>query len=59
MKHKSTSEPTSEAARLLGQRSAEARRKKWGKKRFVEKMQEWGKLGGRPRKTTSEGKEKK
>jgi hypothetical protein len=36
------------AASLLGRKSAEARKKKWGKKEFVRKMQEWGKLGGRP-----------
>jgi hypothetical protein len=37
------------AASLMGRRSAEARRKKWGKKEFVRRMQEWGKLGGRPK----------
>jgi hypothetical protein len=37
------------AASLLGRRSAEARRKKWGTKEFVRRMQEWGKLGGRPK----------
>jgi len=37
------------AASLLGRKSAEARRKKWGKKAFVTKMREWGKLGGRPK----------
>jgi hypothetical protein len=42
--------PLSEAASLLGRRSAEARRKKWGKKEFVRRMREWGKLGGRPKK---------
>jgi hypothetical protein len=41
--------PVSRAARLLGRRSAEARIKKWGKREFVKKMQEWGKLGGRPK----------
>jgi hypothetical protein len=39
----------SKAASLMGRKSAEARRKKWGKKEFVHKMQEWGKLGGRPK----------
>ncbi len=39
-----------EAASMLGKRSAEARRKKWGKKEFVKRMREWGKLGGRPKK---------
>jgi hypothetical protein len=42
-------EPVNEAASLLGKRSAEARAKKWGKREFVKKMQEWGKLGGRPK----------
>ena len=42
-------ESMNEAASLLGQRSAEARRKKWGKRDFVKKMREWGKLGGRPK----------
>jgi hypothetical protein len=37
------------AASLMGRNSAEARKKKWGKKEFVSKMQEWGKLGGRPK----------
>jgi hypothetical protein len=39
-----------EAASLLGKRSAEARKKKWGKEAFAKKLREWGKLGGRPRK---------
>jgi hypothetical protein len=39
----------STAASLLGRRSAEARIKKWGKREFVYKMREWGKLGGRPK----------
>jgi hypothetical protein len=39
----------SKAASLLGRKSAEARAKKWGKKEFVRRMQEWGRLGGRPR----------
>jgi hypothetical protein len=37
------------AASLMGRKSAEARKKTWGKKEFVSKMQEWGKLGGRPK----------
>jgi len=37
-----------EAASLLGKRSANARRKKWGKAEFKRRMREWGKLGGRP-----------
>src|SRR5215469_8558245 len=32
------------AASLMGRKSAEARKKKWGKKEFVRKMQEWGKV---------------
>jgi hypothetical protein len=39
----------SKAASLLGRKSAQARIKKWGKKEFVRRMQEWGNLGGRPR----------
>jgi hypothetical protein len=39
----------SKAASLMGRKSAEARAKKWGKREFVRKMQEWGKLGGRPK----------
>jgi len=38
-----------EAASLLGKRSANSRRKKWGDKEFVSKMRAWGKLGGRPK----------
>ena len=48
----------SKAASLLGSKSAEARRKKWGKKEFVRRMQEWGKLGGRP-KGSGKAKDKK
>jgi hypothetical protein len=39
----------SEAASLLGRKSAEARQKKWGKKEFIRRMREWGTLGGRPK----------
>jgi hypothetical protein len=39
----------SKAASLMGRRSAQARRKKWGEEEFERKMQEWGKLGGRPK----------
>ena len=45
-----------EAATLLGKRSADARRKKWGKAEFKRRMREWGKLGGRP---TGSGKKEK
>jgi hypothetical protein len=40
---------TSEAARMLARRSVEARQRKWGEEGFRERMQAWGKLGGRPR----------
>jgi len=45
----------SEAARELARRSIAARRLKWGKKGFRERMRAWGKLGGRPPK--KEGKQ--
>jgi hypothetical protein len=41
------------AASALGKRSVEARKKKWGKKEFLKRMREYGKLGGRPRKQQS------
>jgi len=44
------------AASLLGRKSAEARKKKWGKKEFVRRMQEWGRLGGRPKGSGKKGK---
>ena len=50
----------SQAASLLGRKSVEARRKKWGKKEFVRKMQEWGKMGGQSqgqRQEDSEGRQ--
>lgn len=37
------------AASVMGRKSAEARKKRWGKNEFVRKMREWGKLGGRPK----------
>jgi hypothetical protein len=46
MRHMTT---VSYAASLMGRRSVEARIKRWGKREFVVKMREWGKLGGRPR----------
>jgi hypothetical protein len=50
-KKKSTQDKAkSKAASVLGQRSAEVRQKKWGKKEFVKRMREYGKLGGRPKK---------
>jgi len=44
------------AASALGKRSAEVRQEKWGKKEFVKRMREWGKLGGRPKKSESKRK---
>ena len=41
----------SEVMGLLGRRSAEAREKKWGKREFTRRMREYGKLGGRPKKS--------
>jgi hypothetical protein len=46
----------SKAASLLGRKSVEARRKKWGKEGFVRRMQDWGKLGGRPKGSGKKGK---
>jgi hypothetical protein len=43
------SKEVNEAASLLGKRSADARRKKWGEKTFLRKMRAWGKLGGAPK----------
>jgi hypothetical protein len=40
---------TTDAAKELAKRSVAARRRKWGEEGFREKMQAWGKLGGRPR----------
>jgi hypothetical protein len=37
------------AASLMGRRSVEVRIKSWGKREFIAKMREWGKLGGRPK----------
>jgi hypothetical protein len=37
------------AASLMGRKSAKVRQEKWGRKEFVRRMQEWGKLGGRPK----------
>ena len=36
------------AAQSLAKLSVAARQRKWGKKGFTKKMQQWGKLGGRP-----------
>jgi hypothetical protein len=47
------------AASALGKRSAEVRQKKWGKKEFAKRMREYGKLGGRPKKSKTHLKEEK
>ena len=44
---------------LLGKRSAEARQKKWGKREFMKRMREYGKLGGRPRKDKTDSEQRK
>jgi hypothetical protein len=54
MKRK-TPEDASSAASLMGRRSVEARKKKWGKRAFVAKLREWGKLGGRPKGSKKKG----
>jgi hypothetical protein len=46
----STMSKASEAARELARLSVASRRRKWGAEGFREKMQAWGKLGGRPKK---------
>jgi hypothetical protein len=45
----------SQAASLLGRRSAQVRIKKWGREEFERRMREWGKLGGRPKNRTDDG----
>ena len=39
----------SEAASLMGLRSVKARKEQWGEAEYRRRMQEWGKLGGRPK----------
>jgi hypothetical protein len=46
----------SKAASLMGHKSAKVRQKNWGKKEFVRRMREWGKLGGRPKGSGKKGK---
>ena len=53
-----TQQQINRAASLMGKRSAAVRRQKWGEKEFIRKMQEWGKLGGRPRKAAVEARPK-
>jgi hypothetical protein len=55
---KSSKPDVNQAASALGKRSADVRRKKWGKREFVKKMRQWGKLGGRPRKDDKKGDKK-
>jgi hypothetical protein len=45
----------SEAASLMGKRSAAARRKAWGEAEFKKRMKEFGKLGGRPKGSGKKG----
>ena len=51
-----TNRSVNQAASLLGKRSAEARKKAWGAKEFKERMKEYGKLGGRPKKAVKDRK---
>jgi len=46
----------SEVMSLIGKRSAEVRQKKWGKKEFLKRMRDYGKLGGRPKKSDNKRK---
>jgi hypothetical protein len=39
----------SDAASMMARRSVKARIEKWGEAEFQRKMQEWGKMGGRPK----------
>lgn len=39
----------SEAASLMGRRSAKSRKEQWGDAEFRRRLQEWGRLGGRPK----------
>jgi hypothetical protein len=49
----------SDAARLMGRRSVKARIEQWGAEEFRRRLQEWGKLGGRPAMRGREQKEAK
>jgi hypothetical protein len=42
------------AASIMGLKSAQARIEKWGKKEFVHRMREWGKLGGKAQRQRQE-----
>jgi hypothetical protein len=52
MPNKQAKRDVNEAARLLGKRSAAARKKQLGSQAFESYMRELGKLGGRPSKKT-------
>jgi len=41
----------SEAASLLGKRSVRARKQQWGEAEYLRRQRQYGKLGGRPRKS--------
>jgi hypothetical protein len=45
-----TNRSVNQAASLMGKRSAEARKQKWGTMEFNKRMKQYGKLGGRPKK---------
>ena len=59
MKDDRSKSNVNEAASALGKRSAEVRQKKWGKKEFMKRMREYGKLGGRPKKEKTDSKQRK
>jgi hypothetical protein len=58
-KPEDTEAKISEVMSLMAQRSVEARQKAWGKREFNKRMKEWGKLGGRPKKTESKPRKEK
>jgi len=55
-KSRATEQEISEVMSLMAHRSVEARKKAWGAREFKKRMQEWGKLGGRPKKSKTEDK---
>ena len=58
MKDQKSKPNVNQAASALGKRSAEVRQKKWGKKEFLRRMREYGKLGRRPKKADKDRKGK-
>ena len=58
VKRKKPPKDASSAASVLGRRSVQARIKKWGKGEFERHMRQWGKLGGRPKRSKKKGDEK-